>query len=192
MTRVLRAASTTSLAMTARSLDPHDALDLDEQAVNQAEVAAGDAPDGGDGLGVGEVGEAELVPVLVGEADPAVELRVAGQALLDAGHADEQQPEVLAVEAVTQVLQRRRGQAFGLVDDQEFHVVRQAGSEHLLVALLVLVDARVDPGGQGGQLVVELTVCAVTLRRSRRTPSGTGTGRFRCFRGCRSSRGGSP
>ena len=67
MTRVLRAASTTSLAMTARSLDPHDALDLDEQAVNQAEVAAGDAPDGGDGLGVGEVGEAELVPVLVGE-----------------------------------------------------------------------------------------------------------------------------
>ena len=26
-------------------VDPHDALDLDEQAVNQAEVAAGDAPD---------------------------------------------------------------------------------------------------------------------------------------------------
>jgi len=33
-------------------VDLQDALDLDEQAVDQAEVAAGDAADGGDGLGV--------------------------------------------------------------------------------------------------------------------------------------------
>lgn len=79
-------------------VDLHDAFDLDEQAVDEAEVAAGDAADGGDGLGVGEVGEVqgeaeafpvagederEFIiaegPVLVGEPDPAVELRVAGQ-----------------------------------------------------------------------------------------------------------------
>jgi hypothetical protein len=61
--------------------------------MDESEVAAGDAADGGDGLGVGEVGqvqgqaelapvaaqdERELVvaerPVLVGEADAAVEL----------------------------------------------------------------------------------------------------------------------
>lgn len=78
-------------------VDLHDSFDLDEQAVDESEVAAGDAADGGDGLGVGEVGEvqgeAELVPVtaqdecelvvaerplLVGEADAAVELGVAG------------------------------------------------------------------------------------------------------------------
>jgi hypothetical protein len=85
-------------------VDPQDPFDLGEQAVDEAEVAAGDAADGGDGLGVGEVGEvqgqAEAFPVagedegefvvaggsvVVGEADPAVELGVAGEALLDAG-----------------------------------------------------------------------------------------------------------
>lgn len=71
----------------------HDAFDLHEQAVEEPEVASGDAGDGGDGLGVGEVagveGEAEPAPVAVedevelvvaegpvgvGEADPAVKL----------------------------------------------------------------------------------------------------------------------
>ncbi len=48
-------------------VDLQDAFDLDEQAVNESEVAVGDAADRGDGLGVGEVGqvqgEAELAPV---------------------------------------------------------------------------------------------------------------------------------
>jgi hypothetical protein len=87
--------------------------------VEEAEVAAGDAADRGDGLGVGEVveveGQAEAAPVagqhegelvvgqwavLVGEPDAAIELRVGGEAFLDPGHADEQQPKVVAVETV--------------------------------------------------------------------------------------------
>jgi hypothetical protein len=49
------------------SVDFHDAVDLGEQSVYGTEVAAGDASDGGDGLGVGEVieveGESEASPV---------------------------------------------------------------------------------------------------------------------------------
>ena len=47
------------------AVDPQDAADLDEQAVQETEVAAGDARDGGDGLSVGEVGLVE------GKAEPA-------------------------------------------------------------------------------------------------------------------------
>jgi hypothetical protein len=76
-----------------------DAFDLHEEAVQEPEVAAGAAGDGGDGLGVGEVsvleGQAELAPVtgqhegefvalqgavVVDAAAAAVELRIAGQA----------------------------------------------------------------------------------------------------------------
>jgi hypothetical protein len=75
-------------------VDFEDALDLGEEAVDEAEVAVGDSGDGGDRFGVGEVlggelkaerlpvvgeDEAQLVgaqrPVLVGEADAAVEPR---------------------------------------------------------------------------------------------------------------------
>lgn len=59
MTRVLRAVSTTSLVITERSLIFIMPFDLGEQSVDEAEVAAGDAADGGDGLGVGEVGEVQ-------------------------------------------------------------------------------------------------------------------------------------
>ncbi|MEV0296430.1 hypothetical protein [Nocardia sp. NPDC050710] len=107
-------------------VDSHDALDLGEESLQEAEVAAGDTGDGGDGLGVGEVVgvefEAEFVPVpgqheceflacqrpvVVGEADAAVELRVAGEDFLDAGHPDEQQAVVAAVVLVAQVLDGR-------------------------------------------------------------------------------------
>jgi hypothetical protein len=53
----------------AQVVDLHDALDLSEQALNEAEVAAGDAGDGRDGFGVGEViggqREAQLGPVVL-------------------------------------------------------------------------------------------------------------------------------
>ena len=129
--------------------------------MDEPEVAAGDAADGGDGLCVGEVGEvqgeAELAPVaaqdegelvvaegsvFVGEADAAVELRVAGQALVDVGYPDEQEPERSAVEAVAQVLQGRRGQPIGLVDDEQVHVVRRPAGDVGLVAADVLVRCR--------------------------------------------------
>lgn len=84
----------------AQVVDLQDALDLSGQPLDEAEVAAGDAGDGRDGFGVGEViggqGQAQLGamvlqdeeqlgggqrPVLVDEADPAVELRVPGETL---------------------------------------------------------------------------------------------------------------
>ena len=64
--------------------------------------------------------QAELVPVvgqderevvgverlvLVGEADPAVQLGVAGQLPVEAGHADQDQAEVAAVEEVAELFQ---------------------------------------------------------------------------------------
>ena len=76
------------------AVDLEDAFDLHEEAVQEPEVAASDAGDGGDGLAVGEVSviesQAELSPVpgqhegefvalqgavVMGEADTAVELR---------------------------------------------------------------------------------------------------------------------
>jgi hypothetical protein len=66
MTRVLRAASMTSLVITVRSLVRRDAFDSDERPVREPEAAAGDAGDCGDGLAAGEVG------VVQGEAELAV------------------------------------------------------------------------------------------------------------------------
>ena len=42
-------------------VDVQDEFDLDEKAVHEAEVAAGDASDVGDGLGIGEVAEVAAV-----------------------------------------------------------------------------------------------------------------------------------
>lgn len=89
--------------------------------MNEAEVAAGDPDDRGDGLGVREVGVIEIKsklppapgenecqffvlqrPVGMGEADTAVEW-VAGQPHLDAGHADQDKADTLAVEHVAEI-----------------------------------------------------------------------------------------
>ena len=88
-------------------VDLQDPLDLGEEAFEEPEVAAGDPCDGCDGLGVGEVVGVEGLaegspvsledeqlfvlsqgPVLVGEADSAVELGVVAELLLQAGHAE--------------------------------------------------------------------------------------------------------
>src|SRR5215831_5408382 len=49
------------------AVDLEDAFDLHEEAMQKPEIPAGDAYDGGDGLGVGEIrvieGQAELPPV---------------------------------------------------------------------------------------------------------------------------------
>ena len=125
--------------MAVELVDVHDAGDLSHEAFDEPEVAAGDLVDGVDGLGVvGVAGVewlAELVPVLgehgrdvvgverlvlVGEPDPAVELRVAGELPVEAGHADQDQAEVASVEEVPELLQPGGFQAVGLVDDHQF------------------------------------------------------------------------
>ena len=84
-------------------VDLEDAFDLREEAFEEPEVAAGGAFDGGEGLRVGEVvkvecfaefapvafeDELEFVmaecPVLVGEAETAIELRVVAELFIDA------------------------------------------------------------------------------------------------------------
>ena len=107
MTRVLCAGSMTSLVMVSSSLIFRTRWIWGEEAFEEPEVAAGDPCDGCDGLGVGEVvgveglaegspvsleDEQQFVlsqgPVLVGEADSAVELGVVAELLLQAGHAE--------------------------------------------------------------------------------------------------------
>lgn len=85
-------------------VDLEDAIDLTEQALDEPEIAAGQTDDGSNGLVVGEVGRVQALgeaapmvgqhedqfvvgqrPVVVGEPDAAVELRVAHEAFFDAG-----------------------------------------------------------------------------------------------------------
>ncbi|CAG1022711.1 hypothetical protein MTYM_01933 [Methylococcales bacterium] len=138
MTRVLRAASTTSLVITVSIIDAQDAFDLNEQPMQKTEVSAGDAGNRGNGLVIGEIGvvkgKAKLAPmagqdkrgvialerpVMVGETHAAVKLWIPGHAFLDSGHADEKQADVLTVEPVADVFQGVRGQAFGLINHQQ-------------------------------------------------------------------------
>jgi len=59
------------------------------------------------------------VALLVSETDPAVQLRVAGRPAFQAGHADQDQPEVQAVEVVTQLLEPGGAQPVGLVHHEQ-------------------------------------------------------------------------
>ncbi len=56
--------------------------------------------------------------MLVREADPAIELGVAREALFDAGHADQDDAHVVAVAIVADLLETGRFRTVGLVDDE--------------------------------------------------------------------------
>ena len=58
--------------------------------------------------------------VVVGEPDPAVQLGIAGQLSVEAGHADEDHAQVAAVEEVAELLEAGGLEAVGLVDDDQF------------------------------------------------------------------------
>lgn len=98
-----------------------DAIDLGEESFEEAEVAASDAFDRGDRLGVREAlgieGPAQAFPVAVedeekfvaaegtvavGEAEAAVELGVVPESLVDSGHSDQDHREVGAVMSVAE------------------------------------------------------------------------------------------
>ncbi len=96
---------------------------------------------------------AARVRVVVDEADAAVEPGIAGQAFFDAGHADEDQPQIAAVVAVADLLKGAGGEPFGLIDDDEFGV--EAGAVEVGLALGVVDVAGADNGvavGQVGQV----------------------------------------
>ena len=108
-----------------------------EEAFEEPKVAAGDAFDCGDGLGIGEVvgveGVSEAFPVavedeeefvssegsvVVGEAESAVQLGVVAESLVDAGHADEDHREVFAVVSVAEEFKGSGVESLCFVDDE--------------------------------------------------------------------------
>jgi hypothetical protein len=61
------------------------------------------------------------------EADTGVELRIPGQALLDAGHADQHHADAARVEDGPQMFERAAGRGHGLIFDGFFYVVDDEG-----------------------------------------------------------------
>ena len=164
MTRVARAAWTTSSVMalrplifrmrpiwmsrrwSRRKLPPvmraMEAMAWAQVEVGVVELEAEPAPVAGEH-------EAELVAgeraVVMGEAHAAVELGVAGEALLHAGHADQDDAHAGAVEAVADELEPRRREALGLVEDQQLHEALPGHDPARLAPVVVIVDAGVGP-----------------------------------------------
>ena len=114
-------------------VDLHAPAHLSEEPVDEAEVAAGNSRDRRDGLRVGEVVGVEGLPelssvafedelqfilsersVLVSKAHSTVELRVSTELLLESGHADEHDGDVVTVVAVAQHFQGRGVEAFSV------------------------------------------------------------------------------
>ena len=60
--------------------------------------------------------------VLVGEPDPAVQLGVAGELPVEAGHTDQDQAEIASVEEVPELFQPSGSQAVSLIDDHQLGV----------------------------------------------------------------------
>ena len=157
-------------------VDLQDAGDLAHESFDESEVASGDAGDGVGGLGVvcgvGIERQAELLPVvgeddgevfgvqgpvLVGEPDPAVELRVAGELPVEAGHADQDHAQVAAVEEVAELFEAAGLEPVGLVDDQQFGVAVLVEVQVELGVVAGIVDA-FDVGAEAVDAEVDLEV----------------------------------
>ncbi len=94
---------------------------------------------------------------MVGEADAAVELRIARQALFHARHADKDDADADAVEQVPDAFERGHRQPLGLVEDQHFDQGLTLDDPAALhVTMEVLIDAQLHPHdvvGEGGTQV---------------------------------------
>jgi hypothetical protein len=84
-------------------------------------------------------------PELMNEADARVELRKASDALLDAGHGDQDHAHVAAVEDGAHLFETVHLQSVGLIDDDEGRRVRDL----LLASLVVLVRLKIDGSTAG-------------------------------------------
>ena len=70
------------------------------------------------------------------------------ESLVDTGHADEDDRKVGAVVVVAKEFQCGRGEAFGFVDDEQFHQLGDSVHDarcRRLVAAEVFLDAGADP-----------------------------------------------
>jgi hypothetical protein len=108
-----------------------------------------DANDGGDRLLIGDAGgrqrQTDLRPVFcnqladllgaqgaerVDEADAGIKLRVAGQALLDPRHPDQNQADAIAIEQVAQLLQAGDLEPIGLIDKEQTDRGQRRAARH--------------------------------------------------------------
>jgi len=96
------------------------------------------------------------------EANSAVELGVAGHALLDAWHADQDKADVVAVEDVTQVLQRGSVEALRFIKDHPLYIFPRHCATR---CALMLIDADVDAAEQFVYLVSKRTEVGSDIRR---------------------------
>ena len=64
-------------------------------------------------------------PVVVDEADPRIQLRIAGKALFDARHTNDHQAELAAIKKIAQLFEARRFQSVGFVDDQQLERMQE-------------------------------------------------------------------
>ncbi len=81
------------------------------------------------------------------------------EALVDAGHADQDDRQVLAVVLVAQEFERGGGEPFGLVDDRQLDPlvgVADVGAGDLADEALVLVDADAEPRLQMADFIHEV------------------------------------
>ncbi len=84
----------------------------------------------------------------MGKSDAAVELRIAAHAFFDAGHADQDQSDLGAVELFAQMFQSRVGQPFGLIDDDQLDLCVPGSHEFAFLRRVALVDAGHDAAPQ--------------------------------------------
>ncbi len=95
----------------------------------------------------------------MGEADAAVELGVAREAFLDAGHADEDDAHSVAVVEVADLLESGCFEPVGFVDDEEFGVPAVLGfgvNVWVYVAVLGVVDGPGNVLASARQALIDL------------------------------------
>ena len=126
-----------------RLVDLENPGDLGQETGEETEVPTRDPEDAGDGLLVGDPSLGQIgtrwTPLLlqeptdflggqrvelVDEADPGIELGVAGEALFETGHTDEHEADVADIEDGAELLQGGDLQTVGLVDEDEPRRVR--------------------------------------------------------------------
>lgn len=161
-----------------------DAVDLVEEALQQTEVAAREPGDRGSSLDVREVVGiklfSQLLPLLsedelhlvarerwigMGETDATVELRVTAHAFLDAGHADQDQPDLGSVELVAQVFQGAVGEAFRFIDSDQLSMLSARFSWLGGLRIEGLIDAGLDTVAESVEVLAQCGEGACDWRR---------------------------
>src|SRR5699024_901240 len=96
--------------------------------------------------------------IFVGEADSAVQLRVAAELFFNTGHADQDQSHVGAVVLVAKVFQSVGTEAFGFIDDEQVNVFESHSwwPGELAQGFEMLINTNRDPVGEICEILLDL------------------------------------